>query len=216
MAYIEANIPPMKAWVNRGYFVNKPNEDKGWERVVVISVRCLEGTAALFQCLTESGLMRDKLPIEALYHEIPDGNAKKYKFHELQLWDCFSKDFSIVQLGYVYNSIVDLRMKDGSMEKGNYLWTIQWGSNNNNHCDLTLSEDPTEHKSHHFISLDNGQFALQPNNRIMRWHEPSFVTKKPSGERWEANTMEWHCEQFDRWETEDSNAFDYEIVSDKK
>ena len=32
--------------------------------------------------------------------------------------------------------------------------------------DYATSENPAEHKSHNLIQLDNGQYALYPNNRL--------------------------------------------------
>ncbi len=169
----------MKVFVRRS-FLNGNIDDKSYEQAVLISVRCLEGSAALFQILTETGRMRDKLPLSAFCWKIPDSEDvwEKYPFHSLQLWDCFSRDFSIVQLSYVFNCRTTVLMKDRSQLEGQYQWTIQWAGNTNlGGADITLAEDGSEHKCHHFIRLDNGLFALQPNNRILKWNEPSFCTK---------------------------------------
>jgi hypothetical protein len=223
MPYIETSLPPMKVFVRDGFFYDRPDdpEFKGkYTKAVLISVRCNEGSAALFQVLTEYGMMRDKLPISALAWKIPEDEMvwETYPFHSLQLWDCFSKVFSLVTLNYVYNASVDVRMKNRTTLEGTYLYTIQWGANENNGMDFTLSEDPQEHKSHHFIMLETGQFALQPNNRILRWYEPSFVTKKYEGQPWKINTQEYSCEQEHAWVTEDTDDFLYEadIISKEK
>jgi hypothetical protein len=216
MAYIETSIPPMKVFVRRS-FLNGNIDDKSYEQAVLISVRCLEGSAALFQILTETGRMRDKLPLSAFCWKIPDSEDvwEKYPFHSLQLWDCFSRDFSIVQLSYVYNCRTTILMKDRSQLEGQYQWTIQWAGNNNlGGADITLAEDGSEHKCHHFIRLDNGLFALQPNNRILKWNEPSFCTK-PIGKDeapWVVNEAEYCCEQHEKWTTEDSRSYFYELA----
>lgn len=214
MSFIEASIPPMKVWVRDGFFFDDPDNPKyegKYTKAVLISIRCNEGSAALFQVLTENGMMRDKLPVSAIAWEIPEDETvwNKYPFHSLQLWDCFSKVFSVVTLNYVYNSNVDVLMKNGDVVGGNYIFTIQWGGNENNGTDLTLSEDPGEHKSHHVILLETGQIALQPNNRIIKWYEPSFVTSPYKGEPWKINTQEFCCEQHDKWMTEDSDNYLY-------
>jgi hypothetical protein len=92
---------------------------------------------------------------------------------------------------------------------GNYLLTIQWGANETFGQDLTLAEDSQEHKSHHMFTLDNGLFALQPNNRVIKWYEPSFVTSEYKGKPWKINTQEYSCEQYDKWMTEDSDNYLY-------
>lgn len=212
MAYIETSVPPTKVFLRRK-FLNGNEDDQSYEKAVLISVRCMEGSAALFQVLTETGRLRDKLPLSAFCWRIPDSEDvwNEYPFHSLQLWDCFSKDFGIVQLSYIYNCNVDVLMKNRKVLTGQYQWTIQWGGNNNCGPDLTLAEDGSEHKSHHLIKLDNGLFALQPNNRIIRWYEPSFCTRKPDPNEppWTVNEMEYCCEQHEKWMTTDSNEYYY-------
>ena len=214
MAFIEASLPPIKVWVRDGFFFDDPDNQEyvgKYTKAILISIRCNEGSAALFQVLTEHGMMRDKLPISAICWKLPDTEDvwKRYPFHSLQLWDCFSKVFTLVGLNYVYNANVDVLMKNGDTLGGSYMLTLQWGSNENTGIDLTLAEDFQEHKSHHLITLDNGLFALQPNNRIIKWYEPSFVTKKYEGKPWKINTQEYSCEQYDKWMTEDSDNFLY-------
>lgn len=215
MAFIEASLPPTRVWVRDGFFFNDPENPKYKDKYtlgVLISVRCNEGSAALFQVLTEHGMMRDKLPISAICWEKPKSYSewKKYPFHYLQLWDCFSKVFSVITLNYVYNAKVDILLKNKEIVSGHYMYTIQWGGNENYGTDLTLAEDPGEHKSHHVIALDNGMFAIQPNNRIIKWYDPSFTTKKYEGEPWKVNELEFCCEHHERWETEDSKNYFYQ------
>jgi hypothetical protein len=177
---------------------------------VIISVRCMPGQAALFQVLLDNGVMRDKLPSHALLTE-PELPEPDLPFHYLQIWNCFSYRFTLTQLSYVYDTNVDVYMKDRQWHKGTYYATINWGSNDIN-TDITLAEDPLEHKSHHIILLDNGQIALQPNNRV-RWYEPSFVTKEfPSKPDYLVNNAWFNCEGFDKWHTEDSDAMFYDNV----
>jgi len=214
MAFIETSLPPIKVWVRDGFFFDDPDNQEyvgKYTKAILISVRCNEGSAALFQVLTEHGMMRDKLPISAICWKQPDTEEvwKTYPFHSLQLWDCFSKVFTLVGLNYVYNANVEVLMKNGDTLGGTYLLTIQWGSNENTGVDLTLAEDFQEHKSHHMIMLDNGLFALQPNNRIVKWYEPSFVTSDYKGKPWKINTQEYSCEQYDKWMTEDSDSYLY-------
>jgi hypothetical protein len=72
------------------------------------------------------------------------------------------------------------------------------------------SESPGQHKCGHVIQRDDGNFAVQPNNRI-RLKEPSFVTKKDLVIQRLINTNKWDVESYDKWVLEDSNAYDYDI-----
>jgi hypothetical protein len=210
VAYIEHNFFPLKVFVRNEYMYQFKKGHGEFTEGVIISVRCMPGQAALFQVLLDNGVMRDKLPSHALLTEaeLPEPDLP---FHYLQIWNCFSYRFTLTQLSYVYDTNVDVYMKDRQWYKGNYFATINWGSNDIN-TDITLAEDPLEHKSHHIILLDNGQIALQPNNRV-RWYEPSFVTKEfPSKPDYLVNNAWFNCEGYDKWHTEDSDAMFYDNV----
>jgi hypothetical protein len=45
-----------------------------------------------------------------------------------------------------------------------------------NILDTEHSEIPDQHKCGHVLALDNGNYAVMPNNRIL-WSIPSFTTK---------------------------------------
>lgn len=208
MAYIEHNFFPLKVFVRNEYMYQFKKGFGEFTEGVVISVRCMPGQAALFQVLLDNGVMRDKLPSHALLTapELPNPDLP---FHVLQIWNCFSYRFTITQLSYVYDTPVEVYMKDRNWYKGSYYATINWGSNDIN-TDITLAEDPLEHKSHHIILLENGQIALQPNNRI-KWSEPSFVTKQfPEKPDYLVNDAYFNCEGFEKWSTEDSYLMFYD------
>jgi len=210
MAYIEHNFFPLKVFVRNEYMYQFKRGHGEFTEGVIISIRCMPGQAVLFQVLLDNGVMRDKLPSHALLTEAELPNPD-LPFHYLQIWNCFSYRFTLTQLSYVYDTNVDVYMKDRQWHKGTYYATINWGSNDIN-TDITLAEDPLEHKSHHIILLDNGQIALQPNNRV-RWYEPSFVTKEfPSKPDYLVNNSWFNCEGFDKWHTEDSDAMFYDNV----
>jgi hypothetical protein len=77
------------------------------------------------------------------------------------------------------------------------------------------SEDAEEvgdggHKCAHFIALDNGNFAAQPNNRI-QWFCPAFITPFKEKPDYLTNTRVWKVER----ETETTQAFFYDPIEDK-
>jgi hypothetical protein len=208
MAYIEHNFFPLKVFVRNEYMYQHIKGKGQFTPGVVVSVRCMPGQAALFQVLLDNGVLRDKLPSHALLTKpiLPNPDLP---FHYLQLWNCFSYNFTLLELNYVAEAPVDVYMKDRKWYRGKYFATINWGSNDIN-TDITLAEDPSEHKSHHIIVLDNGQIALQPNNRI-RWYEPSFVTKEfPAKPDYLVCNEFYNVEDQDKWKTEDSDRMFYD------
>ena len=62
------------------------------------------------------------------------------------------------------------------------------------------------------MELDNGNFAAQPNNRIL-WHVNSFTTKDEIPD-YKVQNNEWNVENKD-WVTEDTDKFFYEILEKK-
>jgi hypothetical protein len=210
MAYIESNFFPLKVFVRNEYMHQHLKGHGEFTEGIIVSVRCMPTQAALFQVLLDNGVMRDKLPSHALLTK-PITPTPDFPFHYLQLWNCFSYNFSLISLSFVHDARVEVYMKDKNWYKGNYFSTINWGSNDIN-TDITLAEDPMEHKSHHVILLDNGQIALQPNNRI-KWSEPSFVTKPfPDKPDYLVNKDLYNCEGHEKWNTEDSERMFYDNV----
>jgi hypothetical protein len=208
MAYIEHNFFPLKVFVRNEYMYQHKKGHGEFTPGVIMSVRCMPGQAALFQVLLENGVMRDKLPSHALLHE-PKTPDPDLPFHFLQIWNCFSYKFTVLHLNHVSDTRVEVYMKDHKFYPGSYYATINWGCSDPN-TDLTMSEDPEEHKSHHIILLDNGQIALQPNNRI-KWYEPSFVTKDfPENPDYLVCNEFYNCEGFEKWRTEDSDRMFYD------
>ena len=208
MAYIEHNFFPIKVYVRNEYMYQGGKGKGEFTRGVIISVRCMPGQAALFQVLLENGVLRDKLPSHALLSK-PELPEPDLPFHSLQLWNCFSYNFSLVELEYLSGCYVEVYMKDRKFYPGRYFATINWGANDVN-TDLSLAEDPSEHKSHHIIFLDNGQIALQPNNRI-KWTDPSFVTIPfPEKPDYLVCNEFYNCEGFEKWNTENSEKMFYD------
>jgi hypothetical protein len=204
----EVSTPPIKVWVKKEFQYDLEKGFGEFDRGIIVSARSVCGSGMLFQVLMENGVLRDKLPIHAF---VTDKNAPEIPFHHLQLWNCFSANFSIISINYLSGLKVDVKLKNGNWESGTYLWTFQWGPDYSHGIDLTLAADPFEHKSSHFIELDNGCFVLQPNNRL-KWRDPSFVTKPfPEKPDYKGNSKTWNCEGYDKWVTEDSNAWFYSI-----
>ena len=88
----------------------------------------------------------------------------------LQLWDCFDYDITVVQKPLL--SRCEFFGKDRKMHPGEYEFTIDNAHRDHSYIDTNFSEHDPEHKSFNVIRLDNGQFAAQPNNRVI-WRDSS-------------------------------------------
>jgi hypothetical protein len=98
--------------------------------------------------------------------------------------------------------------KDKKFYKGKYLFTVDWAMPESNILDTDHSEIPQEHKCAHILELSNGNYAAQPNNRIL-WNIPSYTTDKSWPDYKVQNTI-WEVEGSD-WVTEDSDNMFYQI-----
>lgn len=163
----------------------------------------MEGSAVGFDCMTDFGALFARMPISSLCHR---EDAPELPLGHLQLWNNFSYDVE----AHCYGNLRGLRcstiLKDRKWYDATYQFTLNWKGNN-------YSDKPGDlgFKRGHFLKLDNGCFAIQPNNRI-KWFEPSFITRPfPDKPDFEVNQLEWNCEQGERWVTSDSSDFFYDI-----
>ena len=60
------------------------------------------------------------------------------------------------------------------------------------------------------MALENGNYAAQPNNRLI-WNIPSFTVKDEVPTDWKVQTSTWSVEDSSKWKTEDSDSYFYNI-----
>jgi hypothetical protein len=82
--------------------------------------------------------------------------------------------------------------------KGAYLFTLDNYHPDLNSIDTNTSEKPDEHKSHNVIQLENGQFAIYPNNR-MRIYDLSLTPEKPLRPDFKVSTQVYQVENGLDW-----------------
>jgi hypothetical protein len=158
----------------------------------------------------------DKLPLHAFVWRKDVDVRKLYPLDWLQLWDCMSYNISVIRKERLRNARCEVMMKDKSRAPGYYLFTVDPCASDPNEVDVGWSETPNEHKSFNIIKLDNGQFAAQPNNRIIWRHQsqtPSSDLKIPY---FKFSTRKWFCENQDRWSASGATNFNYDTNTDEE
>lgn len=179
------NIPLPKHFYSfcRAEFLYNLEEHEGeFVECVVLGVRSVPNRALGFHILLKDGAQFAGLPIHAL---ASSREAPKMPLSSLQLWDCFGHEVEAVEFTYLREFEVGAFI-DGQVLEGRYIVSFDW-------LDNGFSEEPSQHKIMHLIALENGCYALQPNNRL-RWNDRSFVepfSEKPS---YKVNTHKWHAE----------------------
>jgi len=217
MAYLVVNIPPIEVFIRKEFLYDftKDNEDKllgenEYESAHWITAKSIPNQALYFESFVHDfGALYDKLPIHAFVWKTDIDKNNLYPLDWLQLWDCFSYNISVIKKERLRNARCEVIMKDKSRAPGYYLFTIDSCSSDPNEVDVSWSETPNEHKSFNIIKLDNGQFAAQPNNRILWKHQsqtPSTDLKIPY---FKFSTKTWICENSDRWSAAGSTTFTY-------
>jgi len=103
---------------------------------------------------------------------------------------------------------MEYRRPDGKRSPGRYLMTFDWADDR---MTSNLAETPDQHKCAHLIALENGNFALQPNNRVLLF-DPSFTTKygKLVTKR-KVNTTLWTSEGCTPYVTSDDDDYRYGV-----
>jgi hypothetical protein len=190
-----------------------PNTIKKSEDCVIFGMASIPGKPILFHTLLPNGACYWRLPISAFFQkrfsrtEVPDMQA-----HELELWNCFSYYPSITCFDYLVGEKCKYFGRDKKLYNGKYLFTIDWAHPDSNILDVEHSEIPQEHKCAHILELANGNFAAQPNNRIL-WHISSFTTGGNIPD-YTVQTTEWNVEN-SGFMTDDTDKMFYDI-KDKK
>ena len=211
MAFLNANIPPIECYVRSNFLQNRTEFDEEKDfylPVLIFGVASIPHRAPLFHFIMEDEGIWWRMPIHAFCHKTP---TKQETLHNLVLWDCFSSHIAVTQFDFLANKRMRYIDREKKWNEGTYLFTLDWSQEDKNIIDVGFSEVPGQHKCGHVIKLDNGNFAIQPNNRI-RAFEPSFVTKPGQNviER-RLGTQMWSVENTAKWVFSDDDRYDYEV-----
>jgi hypothetical protein len=208
MSYLVANLPPVQCYVRKEYLYDMESEHGSFEPCYWVSVKSIPGRALYIESyLTNYGALYDKLPISA-YVWKPELSSEWFPLDFLEIWDAFSYNITVVRKNLLSGLRCEVFMKDKKSYKGTYMFTIDSCHSEPNEIDLGLSETPNEHKSFNIIKLDNGQFAAQPNNRVLFYDQS--LTSKVQVPDFKVSTREFHCEDGEKWKTDD--VFFYEVT----
>jgi hypothetical protein len=215
MAYLNANIPATYAQIRREYLYDLSGHVGEAENCIIFGMASITGRALLFHAVMENGAVFYRLPISAFIQ--PGFDVKKVprpRLDELELWNCFSYYPAITTYDILASQSGKYYGKDKKWHRGAYLFTVDWAHPESNIVDTDHSEIPHEHKCAHILALDDGNYAAQPNNRLI-WNIPSFTVKEEVPFDWKVQTSEWNVENSGKWKTEDSDKFFYDIEEKK-
>ena len=165
MACLITNLPSQEVWVRKEYLTDHQSGHGEFVKGVWVSAKSIPGRAFYFETyLPEYAAMYDKLPISAFVSE-PKTPEPDMTLHNLQFWNCMDYGVVAVQKQFIGSMHYEVYTRDYGPQTGTYICTLDNYHQDPDSIDYATSENPSEHKSHNLIELDNGQFCLYPNNR---------------------------------------------------
>ncbi len=209
MALLNADIPPIYCKVRKEYLYDFKKHQGESDECVIFGLTSMAGAATLFNIMLPNGAVFFRLPIAAFFQKHLDREqVRDMQVDELQLWNSFSYYPSVHMFNYLTSQRGKYFGKDKKEHFGEYLFTIDWCHPESNILDTEHSEIPHEHKCGHVLALDNGNYAIQPNNRIL-WNISNFTTRDDIPDYKVQNT-DWNVEN-KGWITEDTDKMFYKI-----
>lgn len=201
------NLPIHEVHVKKEYLYDL---EKGYGETtpgVWISVKSVLGKALYFETLlTEYGALYDKLPISAFVSK-PDYNPEtQLPLDTLQIWDCFDYNLTVIKKPILFRC--EFFGKDKQMHPGEYMFTIDNCHSESSTLDTNFSEHDPEHKSFNIIKLDNGQYAAQPNNRVV-WRDSSMISMDTKQPDFKVCTQNYTVEDTPKWSVGHTDEWAY-------
>ena len=208
MAYLNANVPPIECYVRGNYLRNQEDSFDKYYPCLIFGVTSLPSQVPLFNFIMEDGGIWWHAPVSAFCSK---PNIEAIDLHELELWDSFSYHIAVTKFSVLQNKKMKYTGRSGKEYMGRYLFTLDWAHSDYNEVNFGVSEHPDQHKAGHLIQLDNGNFAIQPNNRI-KVFDPSFATKPNEVLlHRKVNSHIYTVENSPKWVAEDSDSYEYKI-----
>jgi hypothetical protein len=171
---LNANIPPIDCYVRGNFLRNQIDSHDKYFECVIFGVSSVQNRSPLFHFMMEDGGLWWRMPINAFCTK---PGVPEVDLHELVLWNSFSPYVAVTKFANLTNLKMSYRDRQKNVVQGKYLFTLDWHNPDSNRLDDGYSETPNEHKCGHVIQRDDGNFAIQPNNRV-RVFEPSFANRK--------------------------------------
>ena len=217
MAFLVHPLPPVNVYVKMEYLYDLEPGHPSWGNLtpgIWISVKSTMYKALYFETLlTDYGALYDKLPISAFVWKEKFNPSDHLPLDVLQLWDCFDYDITVVQKPLL--SRCEFFGKDKNMHAGEYEFTIDNCHRDSSIIDTNFSEHDPEHKSFNVIRLDNGQFAAQPNNRVI-WRDSSLTPDDLKRPDFKVCTQNYAVETEPKWSVGHTDEWQYKTHEEEK
>lgn len=170
MPYLNHNIPTITCWIRNEYLYNHEQGHGKFTPCDVHSVASIERRVPLFEAFLNNGVNWTRRPISAFCWK---QDAPVRPLHDHYYWDCFSPYIDVQTRSRLSGLRACLITPSGERREGVYLFTLDWSWENKGIVDTNFSETP-EHKCGHVFKMDEGNYYVYPNNRII-WNDVAWV-----------------------------------------
>lgn len=215
--YLNIDIPVFCSYLDTSFLYNKDTNVLAKRiPVEVFSYTSIPQRCGLFSVMTEYGSQHARVPIH--YLRTCESGGTNYPLDWIQLWDSLSYYGSANIVAYTKNRAANVILKNKTLEKVKYLFTIDW-------CfgpqyQSNYGEMAAGHKCGHVFE-GNGQYFIQPNNRVLWMDGGSWIAKqfdkKPD---WRVFSKEFSCENTgSRWvseSTEEEYFYSFREIKDER
>ena len=198
MSTLLTNLPSTKVYVRKEYLRDLNDGFGEFVEGVWVCAKSIPGRAFYFETyLPEYGALFDKLPISAFVSspETPDPDLD---LPNLQFWNCMDYGVTNICKQFVGSMEWEVRTRHFGSIKGEYLCTLDNYHSDPDVVDCSTSEVPQEHKSYNLIELENGQYALYPNNRC-RVYDISLTPNEAKIPDFKVSTEYYQVENGIKW-----------------
>jgi hypothetical protein len=203
-------LPPIKVLVRAEYLYDFERGHGEYVEGIWCSVKAHRGEAFRFETyLPEYGALYDKLPISAFCHAELTQDGPDLALDVLQIWDALSYWVTVVEKPLLQGLRCQFFGKDRQLHTGIYMFTLDSCNPDPRIPDFGFSETVDEHKSYNVLKLDNGQFALQPNNRC-QFFDPAFNPQEMKKPDFKVATRKYSVEQHAKWRLGDTSTVSYD------
>lgn len=198
MAHLITNVPSVDVWVRKEYLTDFQSGHGEFVRGIWLTVKSIPGRAFYFETyLPDYGAIYDKLPISAFLAS-PETPEIDLLLPDLQFWNAMDYGVIAIEKQFIGSMDFELYLRTGKKMMGSYVFTLDNYHPDVNVANTSVSEKPTEHKSHNIIELENGQYAIYPNNR-MRVYDLSLTPQEPLKPDFKVSTHYFQVEQGLKW-----------------
>lgn len=208
MAFV-CPLPPVKVFVRAEYLYDHQAHQNELVEGIWVCVKAIRGQAFRFETyLPQYGAVYDKLPISAFMAKHVKKPGPLLPLDVLEIWDALAYHVEVIDKPLLKGLRAEFYGKDAQLHTGEHMFTLDTCNPDPRIPDFTFSEQAEDHKSYNLLLLDNGQFALQPNNRC-RFYDPAFNPQELKFPDFKVATRIYSVEQSAKWRLGDTDDMMY-------